>query len=98
MYPGDLRGDMLFCLLLVENEPFEAHGCYKGIPNNKAWIMKVTVNTCLNHLKRRNSLQQKLMANLHLFKGSPEPPVEKLVFDNRGQRSDNPAVRTTGRS
>ncbi|KHL94621.1 DNA-directed RNA polymerase subunit sigma [Paenibacillus sp. IHB B 3415] len=52
---------------------------WQNIDHLKAWIMKVTVNTCLNHLKRRNSLQQKLMANLHLFKGSPEPPVEKLA-------------------
>jgi RNA polymerase sigma-70 factor (ECF subfamily) len=41
--------------------------------------MKIAINTCLNHLKRKTSLQQKLTANLHLFKGSPETAVERLV-------------------
>lgn len=45
----------------------------------RAWIMKITVNACLNHLKRKNSLQQKLTAHLYLFKGNPAPQVEKLV-------------------
>ncbi|WNS47115.1 RNA polymerase sigma factor [Paenibacillus sp. MMS20-IR301] len=45
----------------------------------KAWIMKITVNTCLNHLKRQQSLQQKLLANLYMFKASPQASVEKLV-------------------
>lgn len=52
---------------------------WQNIDHLKAWIIKVTVNTCLNHLKRKSSLQQKLTANLYLFRGSPEPPVEKLA-------------------
>ncbi|MEK3879342.1 RNA polymerase sigma factor [Paenibacillus sp. FSL M7-0420] len=52
---------------------------WQGVEYLKAWIMKITVNTCLNHLKRRNSLQQKLAAHLHMFRENPQPPVDKLV-------------------
>ncbi|MHA6530375.1 RNA polymerase sigma factor [Paenibacillus sp. BAC0078] len=53
---------------------------WQGIEYLKPWIMKITVNACLNHLKRRQSLQQKLAAHLHLFQGSgTEHTVERLV-------------------
>ncbi|MEK5030662.1 RNA polymerase sigma factor [Paenibacillus sp. FSL R7-0302] len=52
---------------------------WQGVEYLKAWIMKITVNTCLNHLKRRNSLQQKLAAHLHMFRENPQPLVDKLV-------------------
>ncbi len=45
----------------------------------KAWIMKITVNHCLNHLKRKRTLQQKVSDNLYLFKKSPELLVERLI-------------------
>ncbi|AET57903.1 RNA polymerase sigma factor [Paenibacillus terrae] len=45
----------------------------------KAWIMKVTVNHCLNYLKRRNSLHTKVSANPHLFTGIESKPVDRLV-------------------
>ncbi|NQX44585.1 RNA polymerase sigma factor [Paenibacillus tritici] len=52
---------------------------WQSIEYLKAWIMKVTVNTCLNHLKRRSSLQQKLTASLHILRENAEPPVDRLV-------------------
>ncbi|OKP69560.1 RNA polymerase subunit sigma [Paenibacillus helianthi] len=42
---------------------------WQSIDYLKTWIMKITVNACLNHLKRRRSLQHKLADNLHLFQG-----------------------------
>ncbi|QSF43937.1 RNA polymerase sigma factor [Paenibacillus tianjinensis] len=45
----------------------------------RAWIMKITVNACLNHLKRSRSLQQKVAENLHLWNGNSETPVERLI-------------------
>lgn len=45
----------------------------------KAWIMKITVNHCLNHLKRKRTLQQKVSDNLYLFKKSSEILVERLI-------------------
>jgi RNA polymerase sigma factor (sigma-70 family) len=45
----------------------------------KAWIMKITVNHCLNHLKRRRTLQQKVSDNLHFFNKTVETPVELQI-------------------
>lgn len=45
----------------------------------RAWIMKITVNACLNHLKRSRSLQQKVAQNLHLWNGNSETAVERLI-------------------
>ncbi|AIQ37339.1 DNA-directed RNA polymerase subunit sigma [Paenibacillus sp. FSL R5-0345] len=51
----------------------------ENVEHMKAWIMKITVNHCLNHLKRKRTLQQKVSDNLYLFKKSPEIPVERLI-------------------
>lgn len=45
----------------------------------RAWIMKITVNACLNHLKRSRNLQQKVAQNLKLWSGNSETPVERLI-------------------
>ncbi|MDQ0494094.1 RNA polymerase sigma factor [Paenibacillus brasilensis] len=45
----------------------------------KAWIMKITVNHCLNYLKRRNSLHMKVSSNPHLFTGTESKPVDRQV-------------------
>ncbi|ALP37054.1 RNA polymerase subunit sigma [Paenibacillus sp. IHB B 3084] len=49
------------------------------IEHLKAWIMKITVNHCLNYLKRRNSLHMKVSANPYLFTGTESKPVDRLV-------------------
>lgn len=51
----------------------------ENVEHMKAWIMKITVNHCLNHLKRKRTLQQKVSDHLYLLKNSPEIPVEQLV-------------------
>ncbi|WP_313637950.1 RNA polymerase sigma factor [Paenibacillus sp.] len=51
----------------------------ENVEHLKAWIMKITVNHCLNHLKRKRTLQQKVSDNLYLFKKSPEIPVDRLI-------------------
>ncbi|CAH1055817.1 RNA polymerase sigma factor [Paenibacillus pseudetheri] len=51
----------------------------ENVEHLKAWIMKITVNHCLNHLKRKRTLQQKVSDNLYLFEKSPEIPVEQLI-------------------
>lgn len=51
------------------------------IEHLKAWIMKITVNHCLNYLKRRNSLHMKVSANPYLFTGTESKPVDRLVED-----------------
>lgn len=51
---------------------------WQNVEYLKAWMIKITIHTCLNHLKRQRSLQQKIAANLHLFMGRLETPVEKL--------------------
>ncbi|MFP4975752.1 RNA polymerase sigma factor [Paenibacillus sp. CN-4] len=43
----------------------------------RAWIMKIAVNTCLNHLKRSSNLQKKVADNLYLWKGRAEATVEQ---------------------
>ncbi|MHB0883464.1 RNA polymerase sigma factor [Paenibacillus sp. SEL1] len=45
----------------------------------KAWIMKITVNHCLNYLKRQKSLHLKVSANPYLFSGAEGKPVDRLV-------------------
>ncbi|AIQ76021.1 MULTISPECIES: RNA polymerase sigma factor [Paenibacillus] len=45
----------------------------------KAWIMKITVNHCLNHLKRKRTLQQKITDNLHFFNKTAETAVEQQI-------------------
>ncbi|AIQ54263.1 RNA polymerase sigma factor [Paenibacillus sp. FSL R7-0331] len=53
---------------------------WQCVEHLKAWIMKITVNTCLNHLKRSQSLRQKIAQNLHLWgSAKSEEPVERLV-------------------
>ncbi|MBT2288140.1 RNA polymerase sigma factor [Paenibacillus albidus] len=47
----------------------------------KAWIMRIAVNQCLNHLRRRRSLQQKVSANPYLFTGGEDKTVDRLVED-----------------
>lgn len=56
---------------------FRSH--WERIEHIKAWIMKITVNHCLNHLKRRNSLQQKVLANLNIFTEKVEVPIEQII-------------------
>ncbi|WP_339319362.1 RNA polymerase sigma factor [Paenibacillus sp. FSL R10-2734] len=51
----------------------------ENVEHMKAWIMKITVNHCLNYLKRKRTLQQKVSDNLYLFKKSPEVPVDRLI-------------------
>lgn len=55
---------------------------WRNVEYLKPWIMKITVNACLNHLKRQRSLQHKVVANLHLFQergtgGSVEGLIEQ---------------------
>jgi RNA polymerase sigma factor (sigma-70 family) len=45
----------------------------------KAWIMKITVNHCLNHLRRRRTLQEKVSAHPYLFTGTEGKPVDRLA-------------------
>ncbi|WP_342562468.1 RNA polymerase sigma factor [Paenibacillus sp. FSL R7-0345] len=53
---------------------------WQNVEYTRAWIMKITVNTCLNHLKRSHSLRQKLAQNLHLWgRNGSEEPVERLI-------------------
>ncbi|MDF9843299.1 MULTISPECIES: RNA polymerase sigma factor [unclassified Paenibacillus] len=53
---------------------------WQNVEHTRAWIMKIAVNTSLNHLKRSSSLRQKLVQNLHLWGGGvSEEPVERLV-------------------
>ncbi|WP_342436836.1 RNA polymerase sigma factor [Paenibacillus sp. FSL L8-0436] len=52
---------------------------WQEVEHVRAWIMKITVNTCLNHLKRRRSLQQKVAEHMHLLKVRAETPVELLI-------------------
>ncbi|OMD53039.1 RNA polymerase subunit sigma [Paenibacillus borealis] len=52
---------------------------WEDVKYPRAWIMKIAVNTCLNHLKRRRSLQQKVAEHMLLLKGRAETPVELLI-------------------
>lgn len=50
------------------------------IEHLRAWIMKITVNLCLNHLKRQRSLLDKISSNLHLFTGTgEEKSIERQI-------------------
>ncbi|KWX75688.1 RNA polymerase subunit sigma [Paenibacillus riograndensis] len=60
---------------------------WQSVEYLKSWMMKITVNTCLNHLKRRRSLQQKVAANLHFFQGkSVVNTVEGLIEEKETSR------------
>lgn len=47
----------------------------------KAWIMKITVNHCLNHLRRRRNYQDKVAAYPYLLSGQEEKPVDRQAED-----------------
>ncbi|MFF2909626.1 RNA polymerase sigma factor [Paenibacillus sp. NPDC057934] len=49
------------------------------IEHLRAWIMKITVNHCLNHLRRRRSLNEKVADHPYLFTGNEEKPVDRLA-------------------
>lgn len=66
----DLTQDVFITLFRTNREQ---------IMQMKSWIMKVTVNHCLNHLRRRRSLQMKVSANPHLFTGTEGKPVDRLA-------------------
>lgn len=51
----------------------------ENVEHMKAWIMKITVNHCLNHLKRKRTLQQKIADNLHFFNKTAETLVEQQI-------------------
>ncbi|MEK3984423.1 RNA polymerase sigma factor [Paenibacillus sp. FSL K6-3166] len=51
----------------------------ENVEHLKAWIMKITVNHCLNHLKRKRSLQQKITDNLHFFNKTVVTTVEQQI-------------------
>lgn len=51
----------------------------ENVEHIKAWIMKITVNHCLNHLKRKRTLQQKIADNLHFFNKTAETSVEQQI-------------------
>lgn len=47
------------------------------IEHLRAWIMKIAVNHCLNHLRRRRNYQEKIAAHPHLFTGQEEKSVDR---------------------
>ncbi|QWU15008.1 RNA polymerase sigma-70 factor, ECF subfamily [Paenibacillus sophorae] len=49
--------------------------------NPKAWILKIAVNHCLNHLSRRRKLKLKVEDNRHLLAGDANKPVDRIVED-----------------
>lgn len=51
----------------------------ENVEHIKAWIMKITINHCLNHLKRKRTLQQKITDNLHFFGKTADTPVEQQI-------------------
>lgn len=51
----------------------------ENVEHLKAWIMKITVNHCLNHLRRRRSFQRKITANPFLFTGNEGKAVDRQV-------------------
>lgn len=50
---------------------------WENVEYLRAWIMKIALNICLNHLKRTRSLQKKVTENLYLWKGQAEATVEQ---------------------
>ncbi|AHV98454.1 RNA polymerase sigma factor [Paenibacillus sabinae] len=53
----------------------------EDIVNLKAWIMRITVNHCLNHLKRGRMVRLKVEDNRHLLTGEANKPVDRIVED-----------------
>lgn len=51
----------------------------RNVEHTKAWIMKITVNHCLNFLKRRQSYYKKIAANPFLFAGNEGKAVDRQV-------------------
>ncbi|WP_342480503.1 RNA polymerase sigma factor [Paenibacillus sp. FSL L8-0340] len=52
---------------------------WEDVKYPRAWIMKIAVNNCLNHLKRSRSLQKKVTGNLDLWKNQTETTVERTI-------------------
>ncbi|UQZ32959.1 RNA polymerase sigma factor [Paenibacillus sp. PK3_47] len=59
---------------------------WEDVKYPRAWIMKIAVNTCLNHLKRSRSLQKKVTENLHLWKSRQEATVERAIEEKETAR------------
>lgn len=51
----------------------------ENVEHMKAWIMRITVNLCLNYMRRRRSLERKISANPSLFAASEGRAVDQQV-------------------
>lgn len=57
---------------------------WASMTNVKAWLLKISVNQCLNVLRRRSNLRSKLTKHSHRLAGSPERTPEEQFQDREG--------------
>ncbi|ANF94911.1 RNA polymerase sigma factor [Paenibacillus bovis] len=60
---------------------------WQQIQQLRAWIIKVAVNLCLNHLRRRRSLRDKLLSYSQ-FWARPVPDTPDLLTANRESEAE----------
>ncbi|CAM4336498.1 RNA polymerase sigma factor [Saccharibacillus endophyticus] len=55
-----------------------------NMTNVKAWLLKISVNQCLNVLRRRSNLRSKLTKHSHRLVSSPERTPEEQFQEREG--------------